>query len=96
MNKRSIILFVVGVNLTYKKYVNTFFKKVVFNIIFFALITLEYIVTLNLSLPYLYLFRILKIFIGFTCLFPTIMKWGSPTFKWYWDQAEEVVRKRGL
>ena len=81
-------MFVVGTHLIYQKYVNSFIKKVVFNTVFFFLITIEYVFITEFSLPYLYIFRIAKLFISLTVIRPNFFKWSSALFERYWTVWE--------
>ena len=90
MKKKELLKkFIVKTHVLHKKYVNTLFKRVLFNFGFMCLIAMEYAITIKLSLPYLYLFRLLKIFIALTCIIPSILIYTSPSFEYDWAILEK-------
>ena len=93
-NTKLLIIIIVKTNLIYQKYINKFYKKLLFNIAFLVLITLEYTIMMELSLPYLYIFRIIKLFIAITCVVPNFLKWGSPSFRHHWDIVERYLKNK--
>jgi len=77
----------VPTNIIFNTHINTKVRKIFFGVAFIILSLVEKDIFTYLGLEYMYIFRVLRLWIGLSCIVPSLFCWGSPSFQIFWTKT---------